>query len=116
MSSIEQIKITDLRSHMQIEWPNGDVHTWVPKNSDSWHAFLNRVADQVPMCYSIKPLVSSAGALQYDFEGLVAFCDLHGVEIAYGKGVWFCSKGEALIATNSDLETMLAVVTKELSK
>ena len=115
MSSIEQIKITNLRSHMQIEWPSGAIHTWVPKGPRSWHNFTNRIGDWVPVYYSTKP-GEGAGALQYDLDVVEAFCDLYNVTIAYAKGRWDCHKDRRLIYTHTSLGTLIAGVTKELSK
>jgi len=115
---MEQIRITNLRSHVQIEWPDGTIHT--AKGID-WHSLLNAVAD------TVSPVVAAAGDMQYTPEGagelqygfrdaLVAFCDLHGVIISYGLGNWSCTKNNVVIAFHSDLNTMFKQVKEEMTQ
>lgn len=98
---------------------DGTRHYYRSFKDDHFHHLINKIADLVQSMYlctgqegfsAPEPEVRSegAGGLQYAHEGLVAFCDLHGVAIVYNHGIWVCHRlGEVPLAADSDLSTMI---------
>lgn len=113
MSSIEQIKITNLTSRMQIEWPDGTFDTWVPKHCASWGSLMTRIGGAILVCYSTKPADNSTS--QYGFKEIEALCDLYRVEVSYIKGIWSCHNGPTLVSCNENLGDLIADVIRDFA-
>lgn len=108
------VKITNLDTYIQIEWPDGTTHKWVPRDGNAWHNLLTKVADAVPVHYSMEP-AKGAGDLQCAlYAGIAAFCDLHKLEITYGSGVWQCVRYRRLIAEADTFERLIINITEVL--
>lgn len=50
---MQAIKITDLGSHMRVDWPTHVTHTWRPRNENSFHDLVQDIANAIGDNYNI---------------------------------------------------------------
>ncbi len=98
---------------------NNALHAIAPmlSNPDRLYRVNVYLAKPLPKA-EVDALVKEQGpaSLQCSMQdGIIAFCDLHGVSITFGKGKWVCYKDVECIAESADWETFMKLIEGRLS-